>query len=462
MPTGWMNDVETLMWNIERDPFLDPTFGSVTFLDAPMDTDHLRSRLLRLVDRNPRFGQRVLTPVGRLTPPAWCDDPDFDIDHHLRRLAVPAPGGRREVLDLACALVQVPLDRDRPLWEFVILDGLADGGAALVQKVHHTITDGEGGLRIAAEILDAGPEIPDLGDTARWGPRPGRGPSPVGLARDAMVVTSRRLGTVGRRVLGGAVDLATHPTRIPSSLDGSLDTVRSLANQFTVGEGALSPLWTDRTLARRFDAVDVPLEPVHRAARALGGSVNDAFVTALTGAIGRLHDDAGRPTDELRMAMPISTRGRQGGTERGNAFVPSRLVVPVGERDLRRRFTTVHDLLERAKQDPVLGVVDEVAMVANLLPVPVVTRITRDQSRAVDFAASNVRGAPVPVWLAGARVLADYAIGPLTAAALNVTLLSYDGSCDIGIHSDLGAGVDGARLATLLAEAFDELVAQGD
>jgi diacylglycerol O-acyltransferase / wax synthase len=457
MPTGWMSDVEALMWNVQRDPFLDPTFGSLSILDAMPDHDHVRARLLRMVDRNPRFGQHVVSPVGRLTPPAWCDDPEFDIDHHFRVVTMPSPGDRRQLYDLAARLVQEPLDRTRPLWEFVLVDGLAEGGAGLVQKLHHTITDGEGGLRVAAEILDLSPDLPDLGDVNRLGPRPRPPATPLDLLVGAAQLSARRAGAVGRAALGEAVDLATHPTQVPEAVGTTLETVRSVLDQFTVSDRPLSPLWTSRTLRRRLDGVDVPLEPVQAAARALGGSVNDAFVTALSAAIATLHQEAGRPAEALRSARPVSTRGR--GVSGENAFVPARLVLPLGDVDPRTRFAAVHDVLDRAKHERVLDVVDQLAMVANLLPVSLVTRITREQSRAVDFAASNVRGASVPLWLGGARLLADYPIGPLTAAALNVTLLSYDGMCHLGVHSDAGAIADPGRLAELIGEAFDELVA---
>lgn len=456
MPTGWMSDVEALMWNVERDPYLDPTFGSLTVLEGTPDVDHLRRRLLRMVERNPRFGQRVVAPAGRLTPPAWTDDPDFDVDHHLLRARVPAPAGRRELFDMAARLMNRPLDRERPLWEFHLLEGLEGGGTAILEKVHHTITDGEGGLRIALEILDQGPEMPDLGEPGPdEGPR--SAPGTAGLLLGAAGFAARRAGEIGCGVAVGAADLAVHPTRVPDALTATVETARSVLGQITVEDRSRSPLWTERTLRRRLDGVEVPLEPLQEAARRLGGTVNDAFVVALTTAIGRLHREAGLPVDELRMAMPVSTRQR--GASGGNAFVPTRLLVPVGEGDLRARFAAVHELLDRAKADRVLGVVDQLAMVANLLPVPLVARVLREQSRAVDFAASNVRGAPMPLWLGGTRVVADYPIGPLTAAALNVSLLSYAGTCHLGVHSDAGAVADADRLVELIEEAFAEVLA---
>src|SRR5436305_3436162 len=149
-----MSDVEALMWNLEKDPFLASTFASVTILDQAPDPDRLRARMKHAVDVVPRLRQRVVPALGRLAPPEWHLDPDFDIDYHIRHIALPSPGTERTLYDLAVVLEAAPLDRTRPLWEFTIIDGLEGGRAALFQKMHHTISDGEGAVRMSAEFID--------------------------------------------------------------------------------------------------------------------------------------------------------------------------------------------------------------------------------------------------------------------------------------------------------------------
>src|SRR5688500_4509090 len=104
--------------------------------------------MARVVRKIPRLRQRVVHSFGRLAPPEWHDEPDLDLDFHIRRVALPAPGTEAQLYNLAAALARTPFDRARPLWEFVLVDGLSGGRGAMVQKMHHTITDGEGGVRM--------------------------------------------------------------------------------------------------------------------------------------------------------------------------------------------------------------------------------------------------------------------------------------------------------------------------
>src|SRR5262249_24170942 len=149
-----MSDVEALMWNLEKDPFLASSFATVTLLDQSPDLDRLRARLAHAVSVVPRLHERVSPALGRLAPPEWQDDPNFDLDYHVRHIALPEPRTERTLFDLAVALEAAPLDRTRPLWGFTIIDDVGDGGAALFQKIHHTVTDGEGGCRMSAEFID--------------------------------------------------------------------------------------------------------------------------------------------------------------------------------------------------------------------------------------------------------------------------------------------------------------------
>ena len=156
-----MSDAEGLMWRLEKDPYLTSTFGTVSLLDRPPDFDRLRARMERAVAAVPRLGWRVQPAPVNLSAPLWVDDPDFEIDQHVRRIALPKPGTMRQLLDLATLLVVDPFDRTRPLWQFIVVEGLRGGKAALIQKMHHTITDGEGGVQMSLQYLDFERDAPD-------------------------------------------------------------------------------------------------------------------------------------------------------------------------------------------------------------------------------------------------------------------------------------------------------------
>ncbi|HET9443720.1 MAG TPA: wax ester/triacylglycerol synthase domain-containing protein, partial [Acidimicrobiales bacterium] len=143
-PGRRMSDAEALMWTLEKEPSLRSTFLGVTIVDRAPDFHRFRRRMETVVAEHARLRQRVVPPPARLAPPVWAGDPSFDLEFHVRRLALPAPGTERQLLDLAAGELEDPFDRARPLWRYTVVEGLAGGRAALLTKMHHAITDGVG------------------------------------------------------------------------------------------------------------------------------------------------------------------------------------------------------------------------------------------------------------------------------------------------------------------------------
>jgi diacylglycerol O-acyltransferase / wax synthase len=454
-----MSDVEAMMWNVEKDPFLNSTFGSVTVLDQPADVGRLRRRLLQMVVRIPRLHQRVVPGLGRFAPPEWHDDPNFDIDFHFRHVALPAPGTERQLWDLASQIVQDPFDRTRPLWEFVLIDGLEGGRGAMVQKMHHTITDGEGGIRMSEQFIDVVREAPDVDEVVITPEPPPPHTNVFETAADTFAHTFRRSIGVAQRAAGEAVDAVCHPSRI-TALPGDVAMLAgSAVRQITITDHAHSPLWTERSLRRRFEVLDVPFDDAYRAAKALGGSLNDFFVTGAAGGAGAYHRELGEPVDTLRMAMPISTRKDKAAG--GNSFVPTRELVPAGIEDPAARFAAVHEILTRTKGEKILGVVDGAAGFVNMLPTSVLVRFARQQTETIDFTTSNVRAANFDLYIAGALIEGTYPLGPLAGTAFNLTMMSYRGQLNMGLYVDTGAIADPDLLRRCLVEAYAETIAAG-
>jgi diacylglycerol O-acyltransferase / wax synthase len=463
-----MSEQEALMWALEQDPVLRATFAQLTILDRPPDPVRFRDRMARCTARIPRLRQRVVDPIGGIGAPEWVDDPLFDVDFHVRHVRVPAPGTLRQLLDLAALLSSDPFDRARPLWQFTVIDGLADGTGALLGKLHHTITDGEGGVRLSAMFVDLerdpGPEppveepmveAPESESEEVW-VGDGLGRNPVVTVADNLLGGVRGGLDFAKRTLTGAGEAVTHPTTVPGRAAGALDASRSLFRQAAVVEPARSPLWGERSLRRHLEVLSIPLDDVKRVAKALGGTVNDLFVAGAVGAAGAYHRAKGAPVDQLRMAMPVSTRTDRGSG--GNAFAPTRLLVPTGIEDPRERFTAVQEVIGVTRTERVLGITGGLAAVLGALPAPLLVRLARQQVGTVDFTTSNVRGAPFELYIGGAKVLANHPLGPMAGTAFNLTTLSYKGQLDMGCLVDAAAVDDPALLRRCLVEAYDELL----
>lgn len=452
-----MSDAEGLMWRLEKDPHLSSNIGTVTILDRAPDFDLFRQRLLGASLRMPRLRQCVRVAPGNIAPPTWVTDSNFDIDHHVRRIALPKPGDERALFDLASLITAEPFDRTRPLWQFTVVEGLKGNRAAVVQKLHHTIADGESGVQLSLEYLDferdaIPPVMPD--------------PDEVDEAREAADADADAADMV-RTVLAGALrlplgvldqvkDLLADPTQIPDATSSAANTVRGLVSQLSDVDGARSPLWTERSTRRHFDTASAPFTETKSAAKALGGTLNTAFLTIATEAASRYHAELGAPIDALRASMAISTRTEGSGA---NAFSLVRMLVPTDDIDIDERFRSIQEATDTAVRASSSASLDKLATFASALPTSMITRLARQQAHTIDFATSNVKGSPVPLFLAGAQLLANYPIGPLSGVAFNLTLLSYLGRLDMGLNTDAAAVKEPDMLRRFIVEAVDRFTA---
>jgi WS/DGAT/MGAT family acyltransferase len=449
-----MSDAEGLMWRLEKDPHLSSTFANVTILDQRPDFDALLRRMDRAVHVVRRLRQRVQPAPVNLTAPMWVEDPNFDLHYHVRHLALPKPGTLRQLLDLTSLIACDPFDRTRPLWQFVVVDGLRGGRSALIQKLHHTITDGEGGVQLSLQFLDFerdAPEPPPL-DVGPHDDVPDN-PEPSGqdVLRDLLAGSLRMPLGVLRQIK----DLLADPTGIPEAGSAAADTVRGVMSQLSDVEQARSPLWTARSLGRRIETMRAPFGDTRAAAKRMGGTLNTAFLTAAAEAAGRYHERMGTPVDQLRASMAISTRTEASGA---NAFSLARMMVPTGPMAIDERFAAIQAATGAAREASSTASLETLAAVASTLPTSLITRLARQQAHTVDFATSNVRGAPMAMYVAGAQLMENYPVGPLGGVAFNVTLLSYNHSLDMGVNIDTAAVSDAPLLQRCLQQAFDDLL----
>jgi diacylglycerol O-acyltransferase len=492
-----MNDAEAIMWALESDPLLRSDFMNMTILDRPPDGERLRRQVERTLDAYPVLRQRVEGAPMRLAPPDWVDDSDFSLDYHLRRVALPAPGTPRQLLDLAGVMAAVPLDPARPLWELTVVEGLEDGRSALLQRIHHAVTDGVGGVKLLGNLFDTRPEAeptpppppppkdpnplvwrhPEIfspadaeglagGPLQAWRDGPPPDMAGIGIERLAAPVDSLRralayrLGqgvTAARRGLELAAQFSADPDERKELANRARRAAQSLADQVLVSGGALSPLMLSRSLVRRFETHSLDLEDVRRVTRRLGAGRNAVFVAGVTGAMFAYHERMGSPCDELRVLVPVSLRGGTGPVG-GNHFAPARTRVPLGPKDPAQRLVGVSQVLQRLTAEPGISLADALAGVISLLPPALLLPAFRAQARTVDFAASIVPGWRTPRFLAGATVEASYPMGPRMGCAANFTLLTCADHLDLGINIDPSAITDPRGFMDCLRESFHLLL----
>jgi diacylglycerol O-acyltransferase / wax synthase len=466
----WMSESDSVLWHIERDPLLRSTITSVWFLDSVPDRDRMDAVVARIVERIPRLHQRVVDEQPGVAPPRWADDPHVDIDYHYTWARLPGRRpGRRQVLDHAQRMGARAFDKDRPLWELCVVEGLPAKRAAFIMKVHHAIADGLGMVQLLQHMVDleAEPsdEAPDPTDTAATAAPVDhrlRVEAPVWAIPGARSLAHRiaseaKTGArIGRASLRTATDLLRDPRGTIEQLGR---TTGSIARVVMPATTPLSPVMTDRSLNTHFEAVSVPFSALKAAARSVDGTLNDAFVAITLDALKRYHDAVGQPCSEIRMNMPISVRGGDAAHHFDNQFVPARMVLPLSGADPAQRIREVKELLRAARAEPALPHVNDISGVISRFGPAAAVSILGAMLKGVDITTSNVPGPPFPVFMAGSRVEEFYAFGPLAGAAINITLFSYDGAVHLGVNSDRAAIGDHTLLIRCLRAAIDDTLA---
>ena len=449
----FMRDTDAFSWYLEKDPGLRATIIAVTWLDRSPDFEALAARLDRATRLAPRFRQRPVDPPARLANPRWIDT-DFDLSLHLRRLDAPRPHTPATVLDFARHEAMTGFDRSRPLWQFTLIEHLRGGGAAFVMKVHHSLTDGIGGMQLAFLLFETTQES-QAADDQPLQEMNERVPDTAELVRESLAYDWHRIFETLRHGLSGAIPAALHVARDPlHATTDAMATARSVAHFVAPVRETLSPKMTDRSLDRRLAMLTVDLDDLKQAAKSAGGTLNDAFVSAVTGGLRRYHECHGAHVDDLRITLPISIR-KEDDPPGGNRITLERFSVPVGLADPAERIRRTGERCRAARDDRALPLSDAIAGTLNLLP----SNVVGSMLKHVDFLASNVPGVNVPIYLAGAPVSGYFVFGPTTGSAVNVTLLTYSGTCCVGFNIDAAAVPDHDVLMECFHQGFEEVLA---
>lgn len=454
--TGRMTEFEAFMWRSERHPQQSSTTLSVMLLDQAPDWDRLVAAHDWASDLIPRTRQRVLEPALPVGPPAWVPDEHFLLEYHLRRTSLPGGGSMASLLSYASSFALAPLDRQRPLWEAVLVEGLDGGQAAYLLKLHHSLTDGLGGVQLMSLVQSRTPEhTPDKPrpDT----PPPDAGGDPVQLAVDELGEGVRRVPSLAGRLLRAGRSLVADPSGATSE---AVRYAASLRRVLPPAAAPPSPLLRPRTgRVWRFGVLECGLDELKAAGKAAGGSVNDAFVAALLGGLRRYHELHGKPVDELPMAMPVSLR-RDDDPMGGNKFAGAMFAGPVGLADPAERIAAIRGAVLSVRTEPALDSFTLLAPLVNRLPSAVGAAAWR-LGAAADLSASNVPGVPYQTYLAGAKVRRVFPFGPLPGVAVMAAMVSHVGTCCLGFNIDGSAVRDRDALMRCFADGLDEVLELG-
>ena len=410
-------------------------------------------------------------PLG-LDYPYWIDDIDFDLDFHVRELALPAPGNDAQLAEQVARITSRPLDRARPLWELYLISGLESGHTAMLTKIHHALIDGMSGAEIMGLLLDLEPEGRQLPVPRRWGDEEPP-PSDAGMLARGLLGLSRYPVRALRSLPAAVPNIEETPF---SALPGA-GAVGRLAKTIAGGNGSASrerlvapkTSFNGRVSAhRRFTFGQLPLEAVKAVKNAHGVTVNDVVVAICAGAVRRWLVEHGElPAEPLVAQIPVSVRtGEQVGTY-GNRIMLMSAPLFTDEPDPLTRLQRTHEALvvmkERHRALPATLLQDA----NHFIPPAVFSRAARltfslATSRpgrpTWNLVISNVPGPQFPLYCAGARLVANYPVSVITdGMGLNITVMSYCGSLDFGIVADREQMPDVARLMDWLRESLEEL-----
>ncbi len=437
--------------------------GAVFVFDEPPKGAFDFHRFVQLVRSRlhlvPRYRQKLAFTPLNVAAPVWVDAPDFDLAYHVRHAALPAPGTLDQLNEYAARILSRQLDRDRPLWELYVVEGLQDGGFALIGKNHHAMIDGISGLDLATVLLNVDPAAgQDIPEPAPW--VVDEAPTGYHLAasavREYLAEPASLLATVARR--------ARHPAgsvrRVAEVGQGLVSFARS-----TVSRPAPPTMLNRRpSSSRRLATASIDLEDVKAVKDTFGTTVNDVVLSMVGDALGRylrMHDQATEGL-RLRTMVPVSVRTADEQHSLGNRVTSVFVDIPVGEMDPVERLRACHGTMSGIKASHSALGADTLLELAHLAPPPLHAEGARRmlQARLYNVLVTNVPGPQVPIYCLGARLQAAYPFVPLTVTqTLGIGVMSLDGRMHFGFTADWGARPDVDVLGDLVAGALSDLLA---
>lgn len=428
--------------------------GPLAGHDGGVDVDRIRAHITAKLHQIPRYRQR-LAWIPLYNHPVWVDDVDFNLAYHVRHTSLPRPGDPEQLKQLAARIASQPLDRDRPLWEVWVVEGLEGGRFALVIKTHHCMADGLSAVDILAVLLSpvaegtVEPPVP-------WRPRPAPGAAQL-LADETLRRLAAPVAVV--RAVRAALD---EPERARVAATERLAAIWQMASA-GLPPPAVTPLNGRVGPHRRFDGLVLDLADVKAIRSRFGGTVNDVVLTTVAGAIGRFLERRGVAPGGLdyRVVVPVSVREPREESAASNRASGWLLPLPIAERSARRRHARIMETTARLKAskqalapESLLHVVELAGPLVFGLGVRLTARLA-----PYNLIVTNVQGPPVPLYLLGAPMMGGFPLAPLFEhQGLAIALFGYCGRLHFGLNADWDLLPDLADFVVDLEESFAELL----
>lgn len=432
--------------------------GSVAIFEGPAPSHADFRRLVReMLPRSGRHRQKVRFVPLDLARPVWVDDEHFNMDYHVRRTALPAPGDEHQLRLLVARLMSQQLDRTKPLWELWVVEGLADGTWAQVNKLHHSMVDGLAAIDMTTLILNREPGLVTPPEDS-WQPKPE--PTGVRLVAEAVGGQLASSATESLRWVGGAL---TRPRQAASQIATTAKGAASLAG---LGRPGTETTLTGSTGPhRRWTSCRVSMADVKAIRRAFGGTVNDVVLALVSRGFRDLLISRGEPVTgvRLRAQVPVSIR-RSGQPEFSNRVGSMFAELPVGLPDAVARLHAISAQVDQLKDSEQAVAGDNLFTLSGFLPsmlvAPTLRIATRVPQRSVGTVITNLAGPPVPLFALGRQLLHLYPYVPLGGhVRTGVAVISYLGELHFGFTGDFDTAADLDVLRDGVVAGVGELVA---
>jgi diacylglycerol O-acyltransferase / wax synthase len=433
--------------------------GVMIFDGSPPPYDDMLEAIERRLGLVPRYRQRLaFVPLGQGRP-KWVDDPHLNLRYHVRSTALPAPGSEQQLRDLAGRVFAQQLDRDKPLWEIWLVEGLEGDRFAVLSKTHHALVDGVSGVDIMSVLFDTSPEPAAPTDTGeRWLPRPL--PSPVQLLGEALIERATLPGELARSVRS----IFRGPRRVVEGLRDAAVGVGAMA-WAGLNPAPASPYNKSIGPHRRYTWVRANLADLKAIKNELGGTVNDVVLATVSGALGKHLRRRGHNTDglELKAMVPVSVRADVERGALGNRVAAMMAPLPVWCQDPVARLDIVREELKGLKSGGQAVGAQVLTELSGFAPSTVMGQASRVMARQRFFnvVVTNVPGPQIPLYLAGRRMIDPFPMVPLAKnQGLGIALLSYAGRINFGLVGDYDVMWDLDDFANDVHESLAELAAE--